>query len=91
MGDLTAAHRGYEYQDLLEARRVVDLPLGGIVVVHVDEKLVPDDRFDDLTVIGADGCRERTQFKHSENDDHPLASASSTLTSSASPTPRRRP
>ncbi|MFJ2824687.1 AAA family ATPase [Streptomyces toxytricini] len=73
MGDLTAAHRGYEYQDLLEACRVVDLPLGGIVAVHVDEKLVPDDRFDDLTVIGADGCRERTQFKHSDNDDHPLA------------------
>ncbi|MFF5546264.1 AAA family ATPase [Streptomyces olivaceoviridis] len=73
MGDLTAAHRGYEYQDLLEACRVVDLLLGGIVAVHVDEKLVPDDRFDDLTVIGADGCRERTQFKHSDNDDHPLA------------------
>ncbi|MEV5885364.1 ATP-binding protein [Streptomyces sp. NPDC052020] len=73
MGDLTAAHRGYEYQDLLEACRVVDLPLGGIVAVHVDEKLVPDDRFDDLTVIGADGCRERTQFKHSDNDDQPLA------------------
>lgn len=73
MGDLTAAHRGYEYQDLLEACRVVDLPLGGIVAVHVDEKLVPDDRFDDLTVIGADGCRERTQFKHSDNDDRPLA------------------
>ncbi|MGW3397319.1 AAA family ATPase [Streptomyces hydrogenans] len=72
MGDLTAAHRGYEYQDLLEACRVVDLPLGGIVAVHVDEKLVKDDRFDDLTVIGADGCRERTQFKHSDNDDHPL-------------------
>ncbi|MFJ3927472.1 AAA family ATPase [Streptomyces sp. NPDC090022] len=73
MGDLTAAHRGYEYQDLLEACRLVDLPLGGIVAVHVDEKLVPDDRFDDLTVIGVDGCRERTQFKHSDNDDHPLA------------------
>ncbi|MFI0786209.1 AAA family ATPase [Streptomyces lydicus] len=73
MGDLTAAHRGYEYQDLLEACRVVDLLLGEIVAVHVDEKLVPDDRFDDLTVIGADGCRERTQFKHSDNDDHPLA------------------
>lgn len=72
MGDLTAAHRGYEYQDLLEACRVVDLPLGGIAAVHVDEKLVEDDRFDDLTVIGADGCRERTQFKHSDNDDHPL-------------------
>ncbi|WP_129773469.1 ATP-binding protein [Streptomyces sp. L-9-10] len=79
MGDLTAAHRGYEYQDLLEACRMVDLPLGGIIAVHVDEKLVPDDRFDDLTVIGADGCRERTQFKHSDNDDHPLAYSTFTL------------
>ncbi|WP_158083243.1 hypothetical protein [Streptomyces antioxidans] len=40
MSDLTAAHRGYEYQDLMEAGRVVDLLLGGIVRVHVDKKLV---------------------------------------------------
>ncbi|MEV7721953.1 ATP-binding protein [Streptomyces sp. NPDC088184] len=66
MSDLTAAHRGYEYQDLLEAGRVVDLLLGGIAKVHVDKKLVMDDRFDDLTVINADGSRERTQFKHSD-------------------------
>ncbi|MGC0405168.1 hypothetical protein RKD27_007812 [Streptomyces sp. SAI-126] len=69
MSDLTAAHRGYEYQDLMEAGRVVDLLLGGIARVHVDEKLVTDDRFDDLTVINADGSRERTQFKHSDAED----------------------
>ncbi|MFG3261802.1 AAA family ATPase [Streptomyces bobili] len=69
MSDLTAAHRGYEYQDLMEAGRVVDLLLGGIVRVHVDEKLVTDDRFDDLTVINADGSRERIQFKHSDEED----------------------
>ncbi|MFE2672525.1 P-loop domain-containing protein [Streptomyces hygroscopicus] len=68
MSDLTAAHRGYEYQDLMEAGRVVDLLLGGITRVHVDEKLVRDDRFDDLTVINADGSRERTQFKHSDGE-----------------------
>ncbi|MDC0766726.1 ATP-binding protein [Streptomyces sp. HD] len=72
MSDLTAAHRGYEYQDLMEAGRVVDLLLGGIARVLVDEKLVMDDRFDDLTVINADGSRERTQFKHSDEED-PLA------------------
>lgn len=69
MSDLTAAHRGYGYQDLMEAGRVVDLLLGGIAKVHVDEKLVTDDRFDDLTVINADGSRERTQFKHSDKRD----------------------
>lgn len=31
-----------------------------------------DDRFDDLTVITVDGQRERTQFKHTDNDDKPL-------------------
>ncbi|WP_328663250.1 AAA family ATPase [Streptomyces sp. NBC_00328] len=68
MKDLTAAHRGYEYQDLMEAGRIVDLLLGGIARVHVDEKLVTDDRFDDLTVVTADGSRERTQFKHSDEE-----------------------
>ncbi|WP_123978864.1 hypothetical protein [Streptomyces sp. Ag109_O5-1] len=78
MSDLTAAHRGYEYQDLMEAGRVVDLLLGGIVRVHVDEKLVPDDRFDDLTVINADGSRERAQFKHSD-EDNPLGYTTFTI------------
>ncbi|MGX2993594.1 AAA family ATPase [Streptomyces sp. JNUCC 64] len=77
MSDLTAAHRGYEYQDLMEAGRVVDLLLGGIARVHVDEKLVTDDRFDDLTVINADGSRERTQFKHSDEKE-PLSYATFT-------------
>ncbi|MFE7528048.1 AAA family ATPase [Kitasatospora sp. NPDC057542] len=77
MSDLTAAHRGYEYQDLMEAGRVVDLLLGGIARVHVDEKLVADDRFDDLTVINADRSRERTQFKHSD-EEGPLGYATFT-------------
>ncbi|MBB4930686.1 hypothetical protein F4561_001506 [Lipingzhangella halophila] len=80
MSDLTAAHRGYEYQDLMEAGRVVDLLLGGIARVHVDEKLVTDDRFDDLTVINADGSRERTQFKHSD-EEGPLGYATFTTDS----------
>lgn len=78
MSDLTAAHRGYEYQDLMEAGRVVDLLLGGIARVHVDKKLVTDDRFDDLTVINADGSRERTQFKHSD-EKGPLGYATFTI------------
>lgn len=82
MSDLTAAHRGYEYQDLMEVYRVVDLLLGGIARVHVDKKLVTDDRFDDLTVINADGSRERTQFKHSD-EKGPSATPRSRLTTAA--------
>jgi hypothetical protein len=73
MASLTAAHRGYEYQDLLVACRLVDVLLGTVVQVRVDEKLTLDDRFDDLSTIDVDGHRERTQFKHTENADRPLS------------------
>jgi hypothetical protein len=78
MASLTAAHRGYEYQDLLVACRLVDVLLGSVVQVHVDEKLTEDDRFDDLSTIDVDGRRERTQFKHTENADRPLSLATFT-------------
>jgi hypothetical protein len=81
MASLTAAHRGYEYQDLLVACRLVDMLLGSVVQVHVDEKLTVDDRFDDLSTIDVDGRRERTQFKHTENADRPLSPV--TLTTEA--------
>lgn len=70
---LTAAHQGYEYQDILVACRFVDMLLGNILQVYVDKKLVPDDRFDDLTTIDIVGNRERIQFKHTENDDRPIS------------------
>lgn len=73
MRSLTAAHQGYEYQDLLIACRFVDMLLGNILQAHVDKKLVPDDRFDDLTTVDIRGNRERVQFKHTENDDRPLS------------------
>ena len=72
MPDLTRAHRGYEYQDLLVACRLVDMLLGTVVEVHVDEKLVRDDRFDDLTVRDADNHLDRSQFKHTDREDSPL-------------------
>ena len=72
MTNLTAAHRGYEYQDLLIACRLVDMLLGSILHAQVDEKLVQDDRFDDLSTLDVSGARERTQFKHTENTDRPL-------------------
>jgi hypothetical protein len=73
MASLAAAHRGYEYQDLLVACRLVDMLLGSVIRVHVDEKLTAGDRFDDLSTIDIDGRRERTQFKHTENADRPLS------------------
>ncbi|WP_309133882.1 ATP-binding protein [Cellulomonas sp.] len=72
MGDLTAAHRGYEYQDLMAACRMVDVVLGQTVTVLVDEKLFVGDRFDDLTAVDSGGGRQRTQFKHTD-DSRPLA------------------
>ncbi|EWM13759.1 ATP-binding protein [Kutzneria sp. 744] len=72
MSSLQPAHRGYEYQDLLAASRLVDLVLGTVIAAQVDKKQVEDDRFDDLTVVTAGGRRERTQFKHTDNDDKPL-------------------
>lgn len=78
MTNLRAAHRGYEYQDLLAACRLVDVLLGSVVSVHVDEKLVADDRFDDLTTLDTLGRRDRTQFKHKDNDDQPLTLATFT-------------
>jgi hypothetical protein len=70
---LGPAHRGYEYQDLLIATRLVDVLLGGIACVAVDHKETPDDVFDHLTVVNDDGLRARTQFKHRDDGDAPLA------------------
>ena len=72
---LAAAYRGYEYQDLLTAVRLVDVMLGSIKSVHVDQKLVPDDRFDDLTTIDDSLRRERVQIKHTERADRPITVA----------------
>ena len=69
---LRAAHKGYEYQDLLAGTRLVDMLLGSADTIHVDQKLVPDDRFDDLTAFWGSGLRERCQFKFSDNDGRPL-------------------
>ena len=78
MTALTSAHRGYEYQDLMVAVRLVDVLLESIVEIRVDEKLVPDDRFDDLTTVDQTGHRERTQFKYTDNADQALTLATFT-------------
>ena len=79
MSNLSAAHRGYEYQDLLIACRLVDMLLGNVIHIHVDEKLFDHDRFDDLTSSYVTGIRERVQFKHTDNDDRPLTLQTFTL------------
>lgn len=67
---LDAAHRGYDYQDLLTAIRLVDVLIGRLQITHVDEKLFPGDLFDDLTVLDTQGNRERFQFKHRDVPTH---------------------
>jgi hypothetical protein len=75
---LNPAHRGYDYQDLLVAFRLVDVLLGTTTVVTVDAKLFPGDLFDDLTTVDLDGKRIRAQFKHREDADDPLSTSSFT-------------
>lgn len=77
MPGLTPAHRGYEYQDLMTACRLVDVALGEKQTVLVDEKLFTGDRFDDLTTSDPSG-RERTQFKHTDADGRALTLATFT-------------
>lgn len=72
MSSLAPAHRGYDYQDLLVAARLVDVMLDTIVETLVDKKLFPDDVFDDLTTVEMNGRRERVQFKHSDKADKKL-------------------
>jgi hypothetical protein len=75
---LQAAHRGYEYQDLMVALRLVDLVLGTVSSAEVDVKLVTDDRFDDLTIVESSGRRVRTQFKNRDDALIPLSLATFT-------------
>lgn len=74
---LQAAHRGYDYQDLLVATLLTDLLVGQVAAAWVDEKFVPDDLFDDLTTTGSEGFRRRAQFKHRDTET-PLSLATFT-------------
>jgi hypothetical protein len=66
MSELAGAHRGYEYQDLVVALRLVDVLLDRVSWARVDQKLVTDNRFDDLTTEDSANDRERTQVKHTD-------------------------
>lgn len=78
MSSLQPAHRGYEFQDLMVAARSVDLLLGTLMSAIADEKLVEDDRFDDLTTVDTHGHRERVQFKHTDSERQDLSLATFT-------------
>lgn len=64
---LDKAHKGYEYQDLFTAVRLVDVLLQRVAELEVDQKLFTDDILDDLTTSWADGSRIRQQLKHSDS------------------------
>ena len=75
---LAHAHKGYEYQDLLVAVRLIDRMLGSIVDVCVDKRLAPEDIFDDLTTVDDTGRRERIQIKHTRKTNQALRLATFT-------------
>ena len=65
---LGAAHRGYNYQDLVTACHFALALVGDFESITVDRKFFDQDRFDDLTLQKNTGIFRR-QIKSSENDD----------------------
>ena len=65
-GSLSAAHRGYAYQDLVAAYLLVRSLVERFEEIVVDRKVVDDDRFDDIEVTAA-GIRIRRQVKSSKD------------------------
>lgn len=63
---LSAAHKGYEYQDLITSYFIInDLLKGNFSEFKVDIKEYEDDKFDDLTVINNNEVVKR-QIKYSD-------------------------
>jgi len=65
---LTPAHRGYAYQDLVVALRLLDLLTGRAASVQVEDMHAVEDRFDDAKVTDASGLCTGIQIKHSTVD-----------------------
>ena len=70
-GALSAAHRGYAYQDLFTAYLLVQGLVAGFEQIVIDKKVVNDDRFDDVETR-IDGRRLRRQVKSSQRSDRRL-------------------
>lgn len=66
MASLTAAHKGYFYQDIATAYFLALSLVESVRATTVDAKFHVDDRFDDLLSVREDGIKVRRQFKHSE-------------------------
>ena len=64
MNGLKAAHKGYQYQDLLTAYVLAETLARRYDSITIDKKLVNDDRFDDLEIIWKER-RVRRQIKSS--------------------------
>lgn len=71
-GALSAAHRGYAYQDLVAAYLLVRALVERFESVVVDRKAVDDDRFDDIEIT-ASGSRIRRQLKSSADPSAALS------------------
>ena len=65
---LRPTHHGYAYQDIVTGNAFVDVLLGTAVSIRVDLKDFDGDRFDDITIMYADGRRVRLQIKHTTID-----------------------
>lgn len=78
MASLTAAHKGYFYQDIATAYFLARSLVEPVLSTTVDAKFHTADRFDDLLSVGTDRNKIRRQFKHS---DSPMAFERSFLTS----------
>ena len=68
MNTLGAAHRGYNYQDLVTAYHFTLALVGEIESITVDRKHYDNDRFDDLTIQKNSGIYRR-QIKSSEDSN----------------------
>lgn len=72
---LKYAHRGYEYQDLLVAARLVDVMLETVDGACVEKKWSDHDIFDDLTTLDSAGSWECVQFKYTSKTRQALTLA----------------
>jgi hypothetical protein len=78
---LQAAHKGYEYQDSASAYFFAASLVEGFEQIVVDRKVVPGDRFDDLSVWRS-GREIRRQFKSSDDIQRSFGVADLTTTRS---------
>ncbi|MEV7827077.1 AAA family ATPase [Microbacterium enclense] len=65
---LTAAHRGYAYQDLIAAFSLLEVLTGRLALAQVEVMLTEGDRFDDVKKWDGAGRYTGVQVKHSTTD-----------------------